>query len=111
MPKTYHTLLSCGHTVHHKKPLPEGDTLYCHECGEYVDVRTPPDIAVGFVYHAEYDCSTEPVPGKKARYLARCQRGGCTWTKEGTYNNSQSNMHQHQMSAHTRWGNPTLEGF
>lgn len=109
--KIYRTLLSCGHIVHHKKQLPEGDTLLCNECGTWVDVKVPADVAVGQTYHPEYDCTTEPIPGKKRQYRAICQRDGCVWEREGSYHMSMKNMHQHQMIAHTRWGNPMLEGF
>lgn len=111
--KIYHTLLSCGHTIHHKKQLPDGDTLICNECGEWVDVKTPADIAVGQTYHPDYDCTTEPVLGKRGYYRAKCQKDSCDWEREARYHATMEGMHKHQTNSHSRWGNPmlTLEGF
>ena len=105
--------LSCGHALYYKTWLPEGDTLFCHECGEHVDVRVPPEMRVGQTYHPEYDCTTEPVPGKKGKYLSKCQRDGCPWERTANYHETMAGLHKHQANAHTRWGNPqlTLEGF
>lgn len=111
MTKPKRIKLSCGHMLYYKTWLPEGDTLFCHECQTYVDVRVPAPIMAGQTYEPEYDCTIEPVTGKRGRYLVRCTK--CEWTREGSYHTSMDNMHKHQTNTHTRWGNDqlALEGF
>ena len=103
--------LSCGHNLFGRKFLPDGDTVWCYDCKEYVDVTVPSEVATGVTYHPVYDCSTEPVPGKRGKYLAKCVKDGCGWERTANYHDTMEGLHKHQMNSHTRWGNPMLEGF